>query len=424
MYLNLRDRPSKSAAGAAPTGKQRVARTVLLLGAVSLLTDVSSESVNAILPIYLTTVLGLSTFAYGLIDGIYQGVSALIRLLGGWIADRTDRPKLVATFGYGISAISRVALIPMHSFAAITSVITLDRLGKGVRTAPRDALIASSSAPESLGRAFGVHRSLDTVGAMIGPLLAFWILIAAPTGFRTVFIASFAFAIIGFAVLVLFVPNLRPQRTSKPAEDASRPAAPKPSLRLLLRPGMIRLCCGAALLGVLTIGDGFLYLELTERDSLATKYFPLLYVGSNIAYLAFAIPLGRLADRIGRTKVFVGGHLALLAAYIFAGSVFSGAAATVGCLVMLGSYYAATDGVLAAIAGQLVPPAIRTSGIATAQTVLAMARFVASLGFGLLWTTMGRVPALHLMIWLLIAAIPIAAFMLRGLDRSEELSTA
>ena len=134
-------------AGVRSPVKQRVATTVVLIGIVSLFTDISSESVNAILPIYLTTVLGMSTLAYGFIDGIYQGVSAVVRLLGGWIADRVDHPKWVAVVGYGVSAVSRAFLIPAQSFAAITGVITADRLGKGLRTAPRDALIAASSRP-------------------------------------------------------------------------------------------------------------------------------------------------------------------------------------------------------------------------------------------------------------------------------------
>lgn len=417
MYISVRDRPGRSAASGARTPRApRVAGTVLLLGTVSLLTDISSESVNAILAIYLTTGLGYTIFAYGVIDSIYQGVSALIRLAGGWVSDRTEQPKWVATFGYGLSAIVRVGLIPFTSFAAISSIITLDRLGKGVRTAPRDALITASSEPANLGRSFGVHRSLDTVGAMLGPLLAFWILLIVPTGFKAVFVMSFGFAMVGLLILLLFVPNLRPAKPVTKPEVRTR--APRPSLKLLLRPGFLRLCLGAALLGVLTISDSFLYLQLSDRDSLATKYFPLLFVGSNVSYLLFAVPLGGLADRIGRMKIFVAGHVALLLAYLAAGGPASGAVVSVLCLLLLGTYYAATDGVLAAISGQLVPKEVRTSGIATAQTVQALARAVASLGFSLLWRLHGRATALHIMIVLLVIAIPVAAYLMRGAERS------
>jgi MFS family permease len=421
MYVTVRGRPA-TARPTSPRVAQRVTTTVVLLGIVSMLTDISSESVNAVLPIYLTSILGMSTLAYGFIDGIYQGVSALVRIVGGWIADRADHPKWVAVVGYLASAVSRVFLLPATSFAAITSIITVDRLGKGLRTAPRDALIAASSPPAALGRAFGVHRALDTLGALIGPLMAFAIIgIAVPNDYHVVFVASLAFAIIGVAVLILIVPDLRPRRQGRVSGDAT-PAPThigRPSWRQLRNPQLCRLVLAGALLGLFTVGDGFLYLELTERDSLATKYFPLLYVGTNFAYLALAIPFGRLADRIGRARVFLGGQVLLLVAYLCAGGPFGGPAATIGCLLLLGAYYAATDGVLAAIASRVTPISVRTSGIATAQTAVAAARFASSLGFGLMWVELGRINAIWLVSGLLTFAIPLAALLMRGLDRTE-----
>jgi MFS family permease len=192
---------------------------------------------------------------------------------------------------------------------------------------------------------------------------------------------------------------------------------PKVSLRLLRTPQLGRLLVSSALLGVLTVGDGFLYLELSTRDSLATKYFPLLYIGTNAAYLVLAIPFGRIADRFGRARMFVAGHLALLASYFFAGGPVAGGVASAACLGLLGAYYAATDGVLAAIAGGVVDKSVRASGIATAQTAVAAARFVSSLAFGLMWTELGRREALLVVGVLLAAAIPAAAALLRGIDR-------
>ncbi len=159
MYVSVRDRP------AAPADRRagRVATTVLLLGVVSMLTDVSSEMVAAVLPLYLTAHVGLGYLAYGFVDGLYQGVSAVVRIAGGYAGDRGGRPKWIAAAGYGISALSRIALLPAQGLFAVTAVITGDRLGKGLRTAPRDALIAGASDPAMLGRAFGVHRTLDTV---------------------------------------------------------------------------------------------------------------------------------------------------------------------------------------------------------------------------------------------------------------------
>ena len=412
MYVSVRDRP-KPEAGAGPTGRvaRRVATTVLLLGVVSLLTDVSSEMVNAVLPLYLTAQLGLSLLAYGFIDGLYQGVSALVRILGGYLGDRGQHPKWVAALGYGVSAVSRVALLPAHGMAAITGVVTADRLGKGLRTAPRDSLIADVSEPSALGRAFGVHRTLDTVGAAIGPLVAFALLVAVPDSYSSVFVVSFVFALAGVAVIVLFVPNRRTARGATTGFGVRR-LFREIAARRLRRP-----LIASALLGILTVGDGFLYLSLQQRDNLAALLFPLLYVGTNAAYLALAVPLGRLADRIGRAKVLVGGHIALLGTYLAAGGPLAGTLWTVVSLLLLGSFYAATDGVLPALVTGLVPAQARGSGIAAAQTVVVLARFASSVAFGSLWVTIGRQHALLLVAALLAAAIPLTALMLLPVDR-------
>ncbi|GIH11007.1 MFS transporter [Rhizocola hellebori] len=407
MYVSVRDRPGGQAPPAAGSALRRVAPTVLLLGVVSLLTDVSSEMVTAILPIYLTAQVGLGILAYGFIDGIYQGVSALVRIAGGYAGDRSNRPKWIATAGYGISALSRIALLPAQGFLAITAVITADRLGKGLRTAPRDALIADASEPSMLGRAFGVHRALDTIGATIGPIVAFALLAAVPGGYSPIFVVSFAFAIVGVAVIVLFVPNRRTGGVPSTLRLAGLFRAI--SAKKLRGPLL-----ASALLGVLTIGDGFLYLSLQQRDNLAASFFPLLFVGTNVAYLALAVPLGRLSDRVGRAKVLVGGHLALLAVYLTAGGPLGGTIPTVVTLLLLGTFYAATDGVLPALVTRLVPEEARGSGIAAAQTVVALSRFGASVGFGALWASVGRSQALLTVACLLVVALPAAAWLLRS----------
>jgi MFS family permease len=411
VYISERPRQGAEGSTTVATASRRVAPTVVLLGVVSLLTDVSSESVSAILPVYLTAVVGLTPLAYGFIDGLYQGVSALVRILGGWYSDRTDRPKWVAFAGYGMSAVSKLLLVPLHGFVALTAVITVDRLGKGLRTGPRDALIASASPPESLGRAFGVHRALDTAGAAIGPLVAFTVLWLVPGDYTSVFVASFAAAILGLGVLGLVVPDLRPRRAS----GDTRRIAVRPSLAVMARSGMGRLVAAAALLSVLAISDGFLYLSLQQRDDFAATWFPLLFVGTNVAYFALAVPVGRLADRIGRQRVLVGGHVLLVGAYLAAAGPGGGLASTIVCLLLLGAFYAATDGVLAALTASLVPTSVRAVGIATTQTVVAVARFASSLLFGVLWATLGRGPAVYAYAGLLLLAIPVAWWLLRGL---------
>ena len=407
MYLSDRPRPGEPGGGGSGSGG-RVARTVVLLGFVSLLTDVSSEATASVLPLYLTSVLGLSPLAYGLVDGLYQGASTVVRLAGGWLSDRTDRPKRIAVIGYGLSAIARLALLPVSALGGILAVVTADRLGKGLRTAPRDALIAASTEPRFLGRAFGVHRSLDTTGAVLGPLLAFGILLLLPGDYTAVFLASFAAAIVGLALLVLLVPDLRPNREANPGE----PSPSRPSLRLLLGGPFRRLAGAAGLLGLLTISDGFLYLVLQDRDDLGAVWFPLLFVGTNVAYLALAVPFGRLADRIGRMRVYVAGYGLLLLAYL-AAAFGAGVPGMILCLLLLGSFYAATDGVLSAATSSLVPAGVRGSAIATTQSVVAGARLLASLGFGWLWLQVGRQSAVLTVAAALAVALPIAWSLVR-----------
>jgi MFS family permease len=441
VYLSLRDRPAPENASpeevraAKVARRTRVSSVVVTLGVVSMLTDISSESVAAVLPLYLTTALGMSTLAYGFVDGLMQGASALVRIAGGWAADRGDHPKWVAVVGYGLSAVTRGVLLIASSFGAVTAIVALDRVGKGIRTAPRDAMITASSDPRTLGRSFGVHRALDTVGAALGPLIAFVVLWAIPDGYQTVFVISFGSAVIGLAALVLLVPDLRPRRAAWLTQHRTREARKLPkckgcscdivglepagrpfSWRFLTEPGLRRLFVTAGALALLTVGDGFIYLSLQARDGFATQWFPLLYVGTNIAYMSLALPVGRLADRVGRARVFVWGHVALVAAYVCAGVAAVSAASTIGALLLLGLFYAATDGVLAALAGRRAAPNVRASAIGTAQTVVAVARMASSALFGLLWYTVGRGPAILSVAALLAAAIPVAWYAMRSLD--------
>ncbi len=446
MYLANRSSPVAAASG--PTAGKvagKVAATTVLLGIVSLLTDVSSEAVTAVLPLYLTAALGMSPLAYGFIDGIYQGVSAVVRIAAGRVADRVDHPKWVAFFGYGLSAIARLALLASQGFAAVTAVITVDRLGKGVRTAPRDAMIAAGSPAEAISRNFGVHRALDTLGAMLGPLIAFVILAMLPGDYRSVFIVSFAFALVGLAVLGLIVPDMRPRRDERTASPNPSPEnhaqckiqcrdcawaqaiaqartgdeRPRPMLSLLRQPALRRIVIVAGALGLLTVGDGFLYLILQRRSDFASAYFPLLYVGTSATYLLLSVPMGRLADRFGKARVFVLGHLPLALGLAFAALPFASTAWVVATVGLLGVYYAATDGVLAALTSRAIVVSDRASGIATVQTVVALARFGSSLGFGLLWVTVGPSMGLVLVLTGLLLLLPFAWRWLLPLDMLE-----
>jgi hypothetical protein len=386
----------------------RVSRNVVLLGLTSLFTDVSSEMVATILPVYVFFALGGSPLQFGIIDGIYQGASALLRVAGGFVADRWRRYKEVAAAGYGISAACKLGLLAVGGAAGLGAVVLVDRAGKGLRTAPRDALISLSSSQAGLGAAFGVHRALDTAGAMLGPLVAFGILLLAPLMFDAVFIVSFCFALIGLAILVLFVQNRPP--TAMPESKA--PVSARAAARLLAEPRFRTLVVAGAVLGLTTMSDGFLYLGLQARLDFDLSLFPLLFVGTALAYMVLAVPVGRLADRIGRAKVFIAGYGLLLAVYTSLLLPSLGLPALALYLLLFGAYYAATDGVLMALASAVLPAELRASGLALLVTATSLARLVAAIVFGGLWTWFGVQTAVVTFAGALTVAATAAAVML------------
>lgn len=409
----LRSRPSRSRLR---LGRPRVSQTVLLLGFTSMVTDISSEMVSTILPMYLVLNLGLSPFAFGVIDGLYLGAAAIVRLVGGFLADRSRRPKEIAVAGYAFSALSRVGLLVVGGvWTLLASVVLIDRLGKGIRTAPRDAMISLSSDHEELGTAFGVHRAMDTAGAMIGPLIAFAILTLAPGSYDAIFIVSFCFAVVGVGIIGSFVRN-PPLRVA--ADDAGPP--PTPSLRAAL--GLVRdarlarLLLVAVALSLATMSDGFIYLTLQRRLDFTVGLFPLLYVATALIFMLLAIPMGRLADRVGRGRVFVAGYLVLLALYGLLLLPGDGAAPVIVALILLGVAYAATDGVLMALASALLPPDLRTSGLALVTTATNLGRLAASILFGALWTWQGVSAAIWAFTGGLVAATLLAAWQLAASD--------
>ncbi|MFC8583562.1 MFS transporter [Streptomyces sp. NPDC057217] len=427
MYLattGRRDAPPR------PSGaRRRVPGTVLALGAVSLVTDVSSEMVTAVLPLYLVLGLGLSPLQFGLLDGLSTGATALVRLLGGATADRGGRHKQIAGLGYALSACSRLGLLLAGGATGpLASSIVADRLGKGVRTAPRDALITLHSPPEDLGRAFGTHRAMDTTGALLGPLAAVALLWATTEAYEAVFAVSFCVGAFGVLLWVLLVPGRgsapgpgAPPSPPAPGEPSAPPRARGGLFAALRTPAYRRIVLCAGLLGAATIGDAFLYLLLQRRLAFDATWFPFLPLGAAAVYLLLAVPAGRLADRVGRRGPFLYGHGALLLAYGLLLAPVPDAAALAGVLVLLGVFYAATDGVLMALTGPFLAEGRQAGGLALVQTVQALARVGAAVAFGALWTASGQETALAAALVALAAALCCAARLLpSGLPRTPE----
>ncbi|MFI6436961.1 MFS transporter [Streptomyces sp. NPDC050759] len=394
-----------------------VPSTVLALGAVSLITDVSSEMVTAVLPLYVVAGLGLSPLGFGLLDGINNGVGALVRLAGGHLADRGGRRhKVVAGLGYGLSALCKPLLLLAHTLPVLGAVLAADRTGKGLRTAPRDAMISLASEPAHRGRAFGVHRAMDTTGALLGPLVAFAVLRATVDGYDAVFAVSGCVAVLGVLVLVLFVPGRITPAVPQPPEQ-ERPLL-REALGLLRRPELRRLTVCASLLGLTTVSDSFLYLLLQRDGDLPAHLFPLLPLGTAAFFLLLAVPLGALADRVSRRRLFLAGHGVLLLGYGLVLSPWHGVPAVIAVLVLHGTFYAATDGVLAAATAGVVPARHLGAGQALVGTGQALARFACSLAFGAAWSLWGGRTALAVTAAALAAGAVVSAFVLRGTDET------
>lgn len=369
-----------------PAQRPRVPRNVLALGLVSLLTDVSAEMITSVVGYYLLVYLQVSTVTVGFLDGFYSAVPVLLSLLAAYLADRYQRRKLLAGIGYGLSAVSKLGFVPVgRSVAGLGLVQGSDRLGKGLRTAPRDALISLSAPGPIQGRAFGVHRMMDTIGAFLGPLIAVVALSVsvAASAFDAVFVVSFCVAAIGLLALILLVSDHR----EPIARDES--VSVRAGLALLADRDFRRVCIAATLLAAAWISDTFVYLVLQQRLELTAIEYALLAVGTTGAYLLLAIPFGRLADRVGRRRVFLGGHVALLAVYLLLAAGPGGIVVLFLVLPVHGLFYAMTDGVLMAHAGPLLPRHLRTAGLAILQSARALGAFAASVVFGLAWSHFG-----------------------------------
>ncbi len=338
--------------------------------------------VNAVLPLYLTMVLRFTPLQFGIVDGLHHGVTALLRTVSGVAADKGQRHKQIAATGYALSAAGKVGLLVAGTaLLPVVGALFLDRVGKGIRTAPRDALISHSTTPGRLAEAFGVHRALDTAGALLGPMLAFFLLALVPGRFDAIFVTSLAAAVVGLGVLFLFVENRK--ATAPPADE--RQVTIRAALALLARPDFGALVLAGAMLSLATVSDGFVYLTFQRRSELDARFFPLLYVGTALVYLLLAVPAGRAADRYGRRWVFLAGYLVLLAAYLLVLVPEPGLLELAGCLILLGVYYATTDGVLMALASAMLPRPLVATGLSLLTTATALTRFAGAITFGALW---------------------------------------
>lgn len=385
-------------------------RNVWLLGLTSLLTDMSSEMVAAVLPVYALYFLHASPAAFGVIDGLQQGAASLVKLVSGVATDRTRRYKSIAASGYLASAASRLGLLVAGpSLTWLAPLVALDRIGKGIRTAPRDAIISLSVSRDEFGTAFGLHRTLDTIGALLGPLIGFAVLLQIRDGYDVVFVISLTLAAIAVAVLVTFV--------GPPAVEAAAPhlAATTPAQTTRFS----RVAVSAAILGLATVSDSFIYLSIQRLVGFPITYLPLFYVATPAVYLTLATPFGRIADRFGSARVIVAGYAAMLVVYLVLGSGLPPIAVAIAAVILLGCFYAATDGVFAALSSAELPRERRAAGLATVSTANDVGRMLASMLFGWLWSAGASTDALRQFQIGLVVALCVVTMLLWPMLRKE-----
>ncbi|MBI3973972.1 MAG: MFS transporter [Chloroflexi bacterium] len=359
---------------AAEPSRRRLPRNVIAAGVVSFFTDVSSEMIVPVLPLFLTLVLGAPVAAIGLIEGIAESTASVLRVFAGWLSDRSGKRKPLMLLGYGVSNLSKPLLALTVAWPQVLAIRFADRFGKGIRGAPRDALIADSVDPAIRGRAFGFHRSMDTAGAAVGPLLAAGTLALTANDPRAVFwLAS-----VPGLLAVLAAWWLVRDRPAPPKE------APPPRLGFhhLGRP-FVLFTAISALFALGNSSDAFLILR-AQNVGMAAAIIPLAYFAFNAVYAALAIPAGVLSDKIGRRPLLAAGYAVFAAVY--AGFAVAPNALAAGALfVVYGAYYALTDGVARAFVADMVPPALRATAMGTYATTTGVALLPASIVAGALW---------------------------------------
>lgn len=361
---------------------QTIPRTVWVLGFVSLLTDISSEMIHSVLPLFLVSVLGANVLTVGIIEGIAEATASVLKIFSGALSDYLGHRKGLAVFGYGLSTFVK----PLFAVATSPSGVLIarfgDRIGKGIRVAPRDALVADSTTPEVRGAAYGLRQSLDTIGAFLGPLAAFTLMAASTNNFRLVFWLAL---IPGFLAVALLAVGVREPRANQTQVKRSNPLQWQ-TLRSLDQKYWI-LVAVALLFNLGNSSDAFLLLR-AEQIGISAALIPLTLVVMNMAYSLSAYPIGILSDRVGRFRLLVGGFI--LYALVYLGFAFVQAPWQIwGLFALYGLHMGMSQGLLLALVANSIPANLRGTAFGFLNLAIGLALLPASLLAGGLWQTLG-----------------------------------
>ena len=370
------------AAAEATRSAPSIPRGVWVLGFVSLLMDVSSELIHSLLPVFMVTGLGASAFVVGIVEGIAEATALIVKVFSGTLSDYLGRRKALAVFGYALGAASKPLFAVAGSVGWVLTARFMDRIGKGVRGAPRDALIADLTAPEIRGAAYGLRQSLDTVGAFIGPLLAIGLMLLFAGDFRAVF----WFAVIpGVLSVVLLVVGVHEAERAQGAGDI-RPPFHLAMVKTLPAAYWWIVAAG----GVFTLArfsEAFLLLR-AQQQGLPDTYAPAVLVLMNVVFALSAYPMGRLADRMNPLVLLAAGLIVLIAADVALALSASLAVTAIG-VALWGLHMGMTQGVLAALVAASAPVELRGTAFGFFNLVSGVALLVASALAGLLWDVYG-----------------------------------
>lgn len=357
----------------------RLGRNVLVLAAVSFLTDASSEIIYPLLPIFLTTVLGTSAAAVGAIEGAAETTSALLKLASGWWSDRASRRKPLVVAGYALASLARPLVAVAQSAAQVLAIRLTDRVGKGIRGSPRDALIAESVDPAIRGRAFGFHRAADHAGAVVGPLIAFALLRWEQLPLRTVFLFAALPGVLSVIVLVLGV-----RETPRHARAASATKkAGVPSLDVSLGRAFWTFLASVLLFTLGNSTDAFLILRANQLG-VSVALVPILWAALHVVKSAASVPGGALSDRFGRKPLILAGWAVYAAVYIGFGRATETWHAW-ALFLAYGTFFGLTEGTQAALIADLVGQARRGTAYGWYYLAVGIGALPASVLFGLIW---------------------------------------
>ena len=355
-------------------------RSVWMLGLVSLFMDMSSELIHAVLPLYLTTVLGVSVLAVGLIEGVAEATASLTKLFSGAIADRLQQRKLLTVIGYGLAAVTKPIFPLAQTLEWVVAARFMDRFGKGIRGAPRDALIAEVTPPEQRGAAFGLRQSLDTVGAAIGPLLAVILLVALAGDLRSVLWIAVVPAVVAVAILVFCV------QEPKSGQPRARPKALFAGTGSLPSAFWVVVAIGGALT-LARFSEAFLILQ-AQHSGMGLTWAPLVMVVMAVAYALTSYPAGKLSDRVPRHILLTAGLITLIAADL----VLAGVPTTAGVMTgaaLWGIHMGLTQGLLATLVADAAPEHLRGTAFGVFYFNVGVLQLAASALAGLLWSQIG-----------------------------------